>query len=230
MNKILIVAKKEMKELISNKRTFIAGMFFALWFGLFTSLGIKGGGSSAAYMNNSVFYLALTIGVFIGYIFSGQVFLREKREKIIETLLCTPLSLRAIWLGKVMGVTIPAYLVSLLTAALVIIISNVLSESILFPSAAVLLHLLVVVPAFIAFAIGLLGFCQFLPGMRENQIINLLIFVALFGALTLTTKIGGFVVSWMTVGVLLLVAVLLLALISYLTRYLSKERIVTTIP
>jgi ABC-type Na+ efflux pump permease subunit len=30
MNKILVVAKKEMKELINNKRTFITGVFFAL--------------------------------------------------------------------------------------------------------------------------------------------------------------------------------------------------------
>ena len=229
MNKILVVAKKEMKELINNKRTFITGVFFALWFSVFTSLAIKGVDSPAAFLNNLVFYLALTIGVFIGYIFSGQVFLREKREKIIETLLCTPLSLRSIWLGKVMGVTLPAHLVSILTVALVIAISNVLSPSLLFPSATVLFHLLVVVPTFIAFAAGLMGFCQFLLGMRENQIINLLIFVALFGALTLTTKITGFVVSWMTVGVLLIVAVFLLALITYLSKYLSKEKIVTSI-
>ena len=176
MNKILVVAKKEMKELINNKRTFITGVFFALWFSVFTSLAIKGVDSPAAFLNNLVFYLALTIGVFIAYIFSGQVFLREKREKIIETLLCTPLSLRSIWLGKVMGVTLPAHLVSILTVALVIAISNALSPSLLFPSAAVLFHLLVVVPAFIAFAAGLMGFCQFLLGMRENQIIGLLVF------------------------------------------------------
>ena len=41
---------------------------------------------------------------------------------------------------------------------------------------------------------------------------------------------GGYAVSWVAIGVLLIVAVLFLALISYLTRYLSKERIVTTIP
>ena len=231
MNKILVVAKKEMKELINNKRTFITGVFFALWFSVFTSLAIKGVDSPAAFLNNLVFYLALMVGVFIAYLFSGQVFLREKREKIIETLLCTPLSLRSIWLGKVMGVTHPAHLVSILTVALVIAISNALSPSLLFPSTAVLFHLLVVVPAFIAFAAGLMGFCQFLLGMRENQIIGLLVFVVLFGALSLTNNItkGDFTVSWSGVGVLLVIAVLLLALISYLTRYLSKERIVTSI-
>ncbi len=230
MNKIFIVAGKEIKELVKNKRTFITGVFFALWFSVFTSLAVKGVGSPAA-LNNSVFYLALMIGVFITYIFSGQVFLREKQEKIIETLLCTPLSLRSIWLGKVVGVALPAHLVALLTAALVVIISNVLSPSLLFPSTAVLFHLLVVVPAFIAFAAGLMGFFQFLLGMRENQIIGLLVFVVLFGALSLTNNItkGDFTVSWSGVGVLLVIAAILLALTTYLTRYLSKERIVTSI-
>ena len=53
----------------------------------------------------------------------------------------------------------------------------------------------------------------------------------IFFALSLTKNVigVGFAVSWIEVGVLLMVAVLLLALISYLTRYLSKERIVTTI-
>lgn len=178
------------------------------------------------------FYFVLMLGIFTAYLFSGTVFFNEKREGIIETVLCTPLSLRQLWSGKVVGVTIPAYLISLLSAALMTILGNIFSTSMLLPSPAIALHIFLVVPAFIAAAVGLLGFGHSLLGMRENQIINLLTFVALFGALAFTKNImaGGFAVSWMAVGVLLLVAVLLLALISYLTRYLSKERIVTTIP
>lgn len=68
--------------------------------------------------------------------------------------------------------------------------------------------------------------------MRENQILNISIFFVIFLALFFTKNVisGGYAVSWVVIGVLLIVAVLLLALISYLTRYLSKERIVTTIP
>jgi ABC-2 type transport system permease protein len=79
--------------------------------------------------------------------------------------------------------------------------------------------------------VGLMGFVQFLLGMRENRIIGLLIFVVIFGALY---GMGGimrsdFVVSWLHVGTLLIVSVLLVALTAYLARYLSKEKIVTTI-
>jgi len=155
----------------------------------------------------------------------------KKREGIIETLLCTPLSLRQIWSGKVVGVTIPAYMIALLAAALITLIANVFSTTILLPSPAILLHIFLVVPAFIAAAVGLLGFGHLLLGMRENQILNISIFIVIFFALSLAKNVigGGYAVSWVMVGGMLIIAVLLLALISYLTRYLSKERIATTI-
>ncbi|MEA1943851.1 MAG: hypothetical protein U9N07_00655, partial [Euryarchaeota archaeon] len=170
-------------------------------------------------------------GIFTAYLFSGKVFFNEKREGNIETLLCTPLSLRQIWAGKVLGVTIPAYTIALLAAALITMIANIFSASILLPSPAVFLHIVLVVPAFIAAAVGLLGFGHLLLGMRENQILNISIFVVIFFALSLAKNVigGGYTVSWVMVGGMLIVAVLLLALVSYLTIYLSKERIVTTI-
>ena len=72
------------------------------------------------------------------------------------------------------------------------------------------------------------AFGHLLLGMRENQIINISIFIVIFFTLSLTKNVigVGFTVTWIEVGVFLMVALLLLALISYLTRYLSKERIV----
>ncbi|MEA3294265.1 MAG: hypothetical protein U9P81_04710 [Euryarchaeota archaeon] len=233
ISKIFIVAKKEMMGIIKTKSQMLVGLFFALWFSVMTAPVIKTVDEAAVFdtFNNLMFYFVLMLGIFMAYMFSGKVFFNEKREGNIETLLCTPLSLRQIWSGKVVGVTIVAYLIALLAAVLMTIIANIFSTSMLLPSPAILLHIFLVVPAFIAAAVGLLGFGHLLLGMRENQIINISIFIVIFFALSLTkTVIGrGFAVSWIEVGVLLMVAVLLLALISYLTRYLNKERIVTTI-
>ena len=57
-------------------------------------------------------------------------------------------------------------------------------------------------------------------------------FFVIFLALFFTKNVisGGYAVSWVAIGAMLVVALLLLALLSYLTRYLNKERIVTTIP
>ena len=232
MNKIFIVAGKEMNGIIRT-RNMLVGIFFALWFSVMTAPVIKTVEESAVFdqFNNLLFYFVLMLGIFMAYLFSGKVFFNEKREGIIETLLCTPLSLRQIWAGKVLGVTIPAYLIALLAAALITLIANVFSTTILLPSPAILLHIVLVVPAFIAAAVGLLGFGHLLLGMRENQILNISIFVVIFFALSLAKNVigGGYAVSWAMVGGMLIVAVLLLALVSYLTRYLSKERITTTI-
>lgn len=232
LNMTLVVARKEMKNIIRNKGL----LFAALWIGgAFGVLNVLLGGEGFSY-SNSVFSLALLVGVFVGYSFSGQVFFQEKREKIIETLLCTPLSLRSIWFGKVLGATVPAYSFSLLTVALATIVSNIMLPSFLFPSAAIIIHVLAVVPVFIASTIGLLGFCQFLLGMRENKIIGYLIVLVLFPFMY-PHILGGLiqgnmniVVSWVEVLVCLTVSAFLLALTAYLSRYLSKEKIVTTIP
>ena len=212
----------------------LVGIFFALWFSVMTVPVIKTAEKSLVFdqFNNLLFYFVLMLGIFMAYMFSGKVFFNEKREGIIETLLCTPLSMRRIWAGKVIGVTIPAYLIALLTAALITLIANVFSATILLPSPAVFLHIVLVVPAFIAVAVGLLGFGHLLLGMRENQILNISIFAAIFLAFSLANNnviSGGHAVSGAVVGGMLIVSVLLLALISYMTRYLSKERITTTI-
>jgi len=220
MNMAMVVARKEMKNIVKNKGL----LFGSVWMG--GSLGIIFS-SQALSLDNSVFSVALLAGVLVGYMFSGRVFLREKRERIIETLLCTPLSLKSIWFGKVVGVTIPAYLVSLLTVALITIVSNITLHSLLFPSVVILVHAFVVVPVFIASVISLMGFCQFWFGMRENKIIGYLVMLGSLPVIFLYNT--GLDVSWVEVAVLLIVSVLLLAITAYLSRYLSKEKIVTTI-
>ncbi|MCW3138486.1 MAG: ABC transporter permease, partial [Methanophagales archaeon] len=116
MNKIWVVAKKEMKGIIKTRSQMLVGIFFAVWFSVITAVGVKTVEESAVFdqFNNLLFYFVLMLGIFMAYLFSGRVFFNEKREGIIETLLCTPLSLREIWSGKVVGVTIPAYLIALL--------------------------------------------------------------------------------------------------------------------
>jgi ABC-2 type transport system permease protein len=217
MNKLFIVAEKELNGIIRTRSQMLVGIFFALWFSVMTAPVIMTAEESLVFdqFNNLLFYFVLMLGIFTAYLF-----------------LCTPLSMRQIWAGKVLGVTIPAYLIALLAAVLITVIANIFAASILLPSPAILLHIFLVVPAFIAVAVGLLGFGHLLLGMRENQILNISIFIAIFFAFSLVNKTvisGGYAVSWVMVGEMLIVAVLLLALISYLTRYLNKERIVTTI-
>jgi len=228
MNITMVVARKEIKGIIKNKGLLFGSLWFGPLFGIIFS-------SKIYSLDNSTFSMALMAGVLTGYMFSGQVFLREKQERIIETLLCTPLSLKSIWFGKVVGVSIPAYMISLLTVVLITIVSNLASESFLFPSVAILIHILAAVPFFIASTISLMGYCQFLFGMRENRFVSYLVMMGLLPFIfpnIIGSIIQGnvsFVVSWVEVLMLLFVSLLLLSITTYFSRFLSKEKIITTI-
>jgi len=232
MNMTLVVARKEIRNIFRNKGLLFGGLWIG---GMFGVLNVLLSGQVFSF-NNTVFSVALLVGVFVGSMFSAQVFLREKREKTIETILCTPPSLKSIWFGKVLGATIPAYFFSLLGVTLVTIIANIMMRSLLLPSLAILTHILGVVPVFIASAISFIGLCQFLLGMRENKIITYLIILVLFPFMYPSIFSGliqgnmNVVVSWSEVVVCLIGSMLLLSLTTYLSRYLSKEKIITTIP
>ena len=226
-----LVAQKEIKTVLRNKGLLLAGFYVGGMFGVM-NMWLSG---QAFGIENAVFSVAQLTAVFVGYSLSRFVFLREKQEKVIETLLCSPLSLKSIWLGKVIGATIPAYLFSLLAVCIVTIISSVTMQSLSLPSAVILIHILGVVPVFTTATVGLIGFTQFVLGMRENKIIGYLIVLVLIPFMypsIFSLLLGGVnvVISWFEVGICATFAVLLLALTTYLSRYLSKEKIVTTIP
>lgn len=233
MSSVTVVAEKEVRQLVKSRNVMLSAFLFVVVFGVFTGPALLSGDSSPGQVMDTLgFYLVLTLGIFMAYLFTAQVFLREKQEGVIETLLCAPLSLRELWLGKVLGVTVPAALLTYLSAVLIVIAGSIFTGYELVPSAPVLFHIIVVVPAFIAAAAGLLGFVQFVLGMRENQILN---FVIIFGIIFLISfaraLIGpAFSVTWAVVGAAFGLAVAILLLTAWLTRFLSRERIVVTLP
>lgn len=230
MNEIFIVASKEISQIVKSRNVLISAFIFSIVFGGMAAPSAAGEGS--AVLDQLGFSLVLMLGILIGYVLSGQAFLREKQAGIIETLLCSPLSLRQIWMGKVIGVTVPAYGMTLLAAGVIIGIANALSPAVLLPSAPVIFHIVMVVPVLIASAVGMLGFGQLLLGMRENQILNVAIIFLIVFLITITQGIlgPGFTITWSLVGAVLGIALLLLLITQTLTRFLDTERIVRTIP
>lgn len=229
MNKILIVARKEIKELMRSRTTLILGLAFAAFFSITYSQGISRTG--AISLDSTVFYLSLSIAIFMAYISTGQLFLLEKRDGVIETLMCAPLSLRQIWAGKTAAGVVPSCIISLFSIMLLITLSSIQSGTVLIPGAAIIFHVLITVPTFIAAFTGLVGFGQLLLGMRENRLLNFLLFVPAFGALYGSgfAVATGIIISWQYVAILFGFSLVLLGTATYLTRHLSRERITTTI-
>jgi ABC-2 type transport system permease protein len=228
----MIIAHKEIREILTNRGLAFSGVFFATWFSIMAGLGITEENiTQQAQLNNSLFYMGALIGLFVGYIYSGQTYLREKQSGIVETLLCSPVSLRSIWIGKALGVAVPSTVLSLLAAAAITMIASYRSTQTLIPSVTVFVHLVVVVPIFIVAAVALMGFAQLMLGMRENMVVNMLTIMLLFGALAATRIIVEHAqfVTWLAVGALGGASLALLAITWALGGLLSRERIVRTI-
>jgi len=232
LEQILTIAHKEVREILTNKGLVFSGIFFAAWFSIMTGMGIMEEETGRqAQLNNSLFYMGALIGLFVGYIYSGQTYLREKQSGIVETLLCAPVSLRSIWIGKALGVALPSYLLSLLAAVTITLVAGARSAEALHPSTTVVFHLVVVMPIFITAAVALMGFAQLMLGMRENMVVNMLTIMILFAALAATRLIveDAEFVTWLAVGGLAGASIALLVITSLLGRFLSRERIVRTI-
>lgn len=239
MNPIFVVAKKEMKQIAKNRSQIFSIIIFMGIFGGMTSLGaimsvLNGDAENIVpTLDSLMMYLVLVLGVFSGYFLSSQAFLGEKTGGTIETLLCSPLPLRNIWLGKVIGVMVPSYAIALVIAAVIIALSNMAADFLVLPSPIMIVFVLVVVPVYIACIIGMLGFIQLLLGMRENQIVNIALIIVFIAAISIFDGLvteGLVVMSALVVGGMLMAGILLLTLIGYMTRILNKEKIVTTLP
>ncbi|MCD6494312.1 MAG: hypothetical protein J7K36_11095 [Archaeoglobaceae archaeon] len=228
MRKEFIIAKKEIMEILQNKSSLLFTVGYSVFFSVMAALGVK---KFPETIDTAVFYIPLVMGIFFAYVSTGRIFFREKRDKIIETLLCTPVSLRKLWFGKVLGAAIPSYAIAIFSAFLIALISSILLKSIIFPSLILVLHLLVTIPLFVLAAVGLIGFLYLLAGMKEVRIAGTVIFMTIFGALFggLGLIGEGYRISLLIEIALMMTSLLLVVLTGYLTRYLSKERIVTTI-
>lgn len=229
-NQVKIVALKEMREITSSKGTIISTVFFALWFGLLNGQSVAG--STSDSLSKQLFFMAPMLGALMGYLLTGTVFSSEKRDGVIETLLCTPLDLRTIWLGKLLGVAVVAYLASLISIAFVILLASMAANALLLPSLIIVVHIIITVPLFTAAVVGLIGYSQLLLGMKENTVIGIFTFLGLFIGISVAGQLvgGSGAVTVAMLAMMFLVAAALLTFTFYLARYLSKEKVITTIP
>ncbi len=233
MTTCLVIGRKEIKELLANRNTMLTSLgvaiFFALIFGL--TLTEEGSAGGIISVDGTLFFLSVMLGVFMAYSLTGHVFYKEKTDRIIETLLSSPATLRQIWLGKVMAVSLVAYFLALIAVLVLMTVTAVRSHTIILPGAPVAAHILIGVPVFIAAFVGLNGVAQLALGMKENRLLGFIIFIPLFAGLYgLGFSIGAVTaITWLYSGLVLLGALLLVGLAAFLVRFLSTERIVTSL-
>lgn len=229
----MVIARKEIRELLANRNTMLTSLGVALVFAVIYGLSLTEEGSVGGIISidGTLFFLSIMLGVFMAYSLTGHVFYKEKTDRIIETLLTSPATLRQIWLGKVLAVSTVSYVLVLIAVAVLLLITAIRNQGVVLPEAPVIFHIFLVVPVFIAAFVGLNGVAQLALGMKENRLLGFIIFIPLFAGLYgLGFSIGAVTtITWLYSGLVLAGALLLLILAAFIVRFLSTERIVTSL-
>ncbi|RLG88772.1 MAG: hypothetical protein DRO18_00710 [Thermoprotei archaeon] len=217
MRRSLIIVKKELVETLRDRATVSSYLFVGAFLMLFNSTTFKGVINVEAF----TVYLAPVVGVAVGFNLANR-FVREKGEGVLETLLCSPLTLTELWLGKVVGLLIPSYIASLISVMVIGIARGLTLD------APLLIYITLVTPAFIASVIGLLGCLYWILGMREVRILNYVVFFTLSAVMFIVLRFVNAMSVSIELGYLVITATSLamLSLATCLMRYISKERLI----
>ena len=225
MNPVLVVARRELLALARARSVIGAGTLLGLFVGgmpVFTAI-VTGSGMGGVYLQAPV------LGVFLGYLFAQQAFLREKQDGTIETVLASPLTLPALWAGKVLACAGAAALIAVACTGGALV-AGALAAGVPVPlSAGLAVHLVVLVPLVSAVGVGVLGLVQLLLGLRENQILNLGLVMGLIALLSIGQVVAGGVPTPEAEGTAVVAMGAVLLVLYRLSGRVDRERIVRTI-
>ena len=244
MSSIKAIVKKDLKDTLRSRAVYLSiGMavfLLVIWSGdlrdMAEGLAEKGVSASQAaaalkpVINSIAVMFSFTLTIFFGMYINGYAIAMEKMKRSLESLLCTPVGLRGIWLGKTLAVFAPSAILGVAITFLGLFGMNaaVIEPKLgafIMPDGAPLLAALVGVPA-VAFPLMLLvtGVQLILSNIRwVNIVLLVLIFTVGFGLSQSLRLNSG---SWSLVGVLFGIAAILALVSLLLSRYVTPERVV----
>ena len=127
MNKIWIIARKDFSDAFPSRSTYV----FIIIMIILTFSYISGYesyvkslttqqsiDSYSRSLNNLAYILPITFSIFVCSIFANYAVIIDKAKRNIESLMATPVSVKQIWMGKTLAVTMPSLIVGIAIAIL----------------------------------------------------------------------------------------------------------------
>jgi len=237
--KLMIIMKKDLRETFRTKAIYTnIGVVIFLMVMLSIETGkqistlLKGADISAIQfiLGTFAFMLSMMVMMLFCIYINAYTLTMEKVKRSIESLLCTPLSLKQICLGKTLALFLPSIILGWLFTFCTIaginqfFIAPVLGKFIM-PGAAPLVAILVIIPIIVFFLSLLIITLQLV--ITNIRWINTIIVFAMFGVafgLSPVLKFGPS--SWNIVFISLGVAIILAIIAFFLFSRVTKERIV----
>lgn len=232
MREVWLIAAREIRDLFKDKRSLVSILLFAAVWGFIALPRIFGTGAyTGGIRENLLFYLITLLSAYSSFILSTTAFVGEKKNGRIRTLFCSPVSPRRYAAGKSLGVAVQAYGIGLAVSILVAVVMGILSPKGYVPSLPFLLYIFPVLPLLVLGFTGLLGIYQLSTGLKPTRIFNIIVMLLLFGGLGAANAVlgPGELVGWKSLGLISAVSLGLICLSLFLSRFIRKERIVTSI-
>jgi len=243
MDKIWIIAKKDIKEAFQSKLTYLyiailcllTWPYFMVVKNSLDSL-IRQGASSTELrhaaqplVNIATYTLPLTLAMLICTFFANTSIVMDKAKRTLESLLATPLSLRQIWLGKSLAVALPSLLISLSVSFIAIIVLNVVVispkvDTFIVPGTLSIVTSLIITPLVTFFVVAIVSFLQLTTA--NPRIANLAFTVIFVGIYIYLQTISKPTVTWYFALIYLSAMLVLVGIMALLDRILTKEKVV----
>lgn len=247
MSKIGLVAKKDLKEILQSKGTYLGLAMLLLIF--LPSMIVFGQGidwieeelalgeftkEEARTEAEEVLALTTIMLAFVSMMtfclfFSGYSVLTEKLQRSLESLLATPLTLRELWVGKALAVFLPSALLGLGLTAVTLLIANevfvhpALDFYVMLPTASLLVCVLSL-PAIVFSLVCVTTLLQLI--LTNSRIVNVLYFVFIFGVAFGLTRTAITITSWNFTLISIAFIAVLAFLNVLLVQLLTTERVI----
>jgi len=245
MKEILVILKKDLKETL-HTRTFlisIALTILVVYYVLInlertigamlkTNTVIEPTGYIQPIIDIAIFSVMLIVAVYYSFMINSYTLLIEKTKHSLESLLCTPLSLKQFWFGKTMSMFIPSTILGFLFTLAAFCATNVFViypkvGHWIYPGAVSFVAIFIAVPSIVLFLSALFYLLQLI--IANVRLINIIfMFVLIITINVLILGSSNLKSSWSLVFISLGVAAILGLTNLFLFRMLTKERIVLT--
>jgi ABC-2 type transport system permease protein len=242
MKKLWVIAKKDIRESFRSRSTYLyIVILFVLSFSYFSSYGARMDTiiaqnpsnetirqASQDILNSFASTLPMLFSIWVCTIFATYSVVVEKAKRNLESLMVTPVSLKQIWLGKTLAVTLPSVIIGLGVSIIVYAALNVMkvvpeTGSFLFPGPLAIISALILVPLLIFTIVSLVIYLQLtIANPRFANFIFLGIFFLLFFGIN---ALAGFGITTNYALIYLGVAVLCGIVSLLLSPTLTKERV-----
>ena len=243
MNKLWIIARKDFADAFRSRSTyiyivvliFLTFNYFSGYNALVGALTQQKASSQEIYDQSRIFLNGLANvvpminSIFVCSIFATYSVVVEKAKRNIESLMVTPVSLRQIWMGKTLAVTLPSVIIGLAVAIIGYVILNywvIIPQTGRFisPEPLAIVTAIIVVPVLIFAVVSLVLYLQLV--ISNPRIANLVFFAIFFVLIFGVNALPGFGIRLDFSLVYLAVIVICAAVAYFLSRSLTKEKVI----